>query len=362
MLGTRRHQPKLRVGIIGAGWVAQARHIPAFRRHPAVEVSAVYDPHLARAEATARRFGIPADHNSLDAFLAERLDIVSICAPPWTHHRLALKCFERGYHVLTEKPMAMSGEEATGMIDAARRAGTSLCVSHNFLYSRSMLKAERLIQRGEVGAIQHVVGVQLSSPRRRLPRWYPMLPGGLFFDEAPHLLYLIRRFLGSLRVDFASVDGAQAGQQSVAHVHARLSGGMASGLLSMSFLSPVSEWVLLIVGSERVLMLDIFRDILAVLRPDGSHSAREVLPGSLRFGLGLATGFLTSASLYASRRLLYGHDVLVERFVDSILHGDPPPVSGEDGRQVVDAMNEILCTGRHGAENGLPESMTRLTR
>jgi predicted dehydrogenase len=284
----------------------------------------------------------------MEAFLEERLDIVSICTPPWTHHPLALRFFERGCHVLTEKPMAMSGEEAAGMIDAARLAGTSLCVSHNFLFSRSMLRAERLIQRGEVGAIQHVVGLQLSSPSRRLPTWYADLPGGLFFDEAPHLVYLMRRFLGGLQVDFASVDRAQAGQQPVAHVQARLSGRTASGLLTMSFLAPVSEWVVLVVGSERVLMLDIFRDILAVLRPDGSHSPREVLSSSLRFALGLAKGFLTSGSLYASRHLLYGHDVLIGRFVDSILNGDPPPVGGEDGRQVVQAMRDILRTAGYG--------------
>lgn len=356
MGGTGLDRDHLRVGVIGAGWVAQARHIPAFKRHPAVRVSAVYDSHLERAQATARRFGIPACHDSMEAFLEERLDIVSICTPPWTHYPLALKCFERGCHVLTEKPMAMSAEEATGMIDAARLAGASLCVSHNFLLSRSMLKAERLIQRGEVGAIQHVVGLQLSSLSRRLPTWYADLPGGLFFDEAPHLVYLMRRFLGSLSVGFAYVDEAPTAQQPVAHVQARLSGTTASGLLSMSFLAPVSEWGLLVVGSERVLMFDLFRDILAILRPDGSHSPREVLSGSLRSGLGLMQGFLTSGSLYASGRLLYGHDVLVSRFVDSVLEGSSPPVSGEDGREVVEAMQDILRTAGYGVASTFSES------
>ena len=356
MDGARTGRERLRVGVIGAGWVAQARHIPAFRRHPAVRVAAVYDAHLERAEATARRFGIPAHHNNMEAFLEERLDIVSICTPPWTHCALALQSSERGFHVLTEKPMAMSSEEAARMIETARLSGTSLCVSHNFLFSRSMLSAERLIRRGEVGAIQHVVGLQLSSPKRRLPAWYGDLPGGLFFDEAPHLVYLIRRFLGGLQVDFASVDGGGTGHQPVAHVRAGLSGTTAKGLLSMSFLSPVSEWLLLVVGSERVLVFDLFRDILAVLRPDGSHSPREVLSGSLRSALGLAKGFLTSGSLYASGRLLYGHDVLIGRFVDSVLEGGSPPVSGEDGREVVGAMQEILCSAGYGITSQLAES------
>jgi predicted dehydrogenase len=294
----------------------------------------------------------------MDAFLDEGLDIVSICTPPWTHCPLALQALQHGCHVLTEKPMAMSSEEAAAMIDVARRAGTSLCVSHNFLFSRSMLKAEKLIQTGRVGTIQHVVGLQLSSPSRRLPAWYANLPGGLFFDEAPHLLYLMHRFLGALQVDFASVDEARSGPQPVAHVEARLSGATASGLLSMTFLAPVSEWVLLVVGSQRVLMLDVFRDILTVLRPDGSHSPPEVLASSLSFGLGLARGFLTSGSLYARRRLLYGHDVLIRRFVDSVFKGDPPPVSGEDGREIVEVMNGILRTAGYPVASQSYESQT----
>jgi predicted dehydrogenase len=207
-----------------------------------------------------------------------------------------------------------------------------------------MLKAERLIEQGEVGTILHVVGLQLSSPRRRLPTWYPHLPGGLFFDEAPHLLYLIRRFLGRLRVDFACVDEAPSGQQPIASVQAKLTGGSVGAILTMSFLAPVSEWVLLVVGTRRVLMLDIFRDILTVLRPDGSHSAPEVLASSLRFWLGLAKEFLSSGSLYAGGHLLYGHDVIIRRFVDSVLKGDQPPVGSEDGREVVEVMEDILRT------------------
>ena len=307
-----------------------------------MEVSAVYDRVLKRAEATARRFRIPAHHDDMDAFLREGLDIVSICTPPWTHCSLALRAIEHGCHVLTEKPMAMSSEEATAMIDAARQAGTSLSVSHNFLFSRSMLRAERLIERGEIGPIQHVVGLQLSSPNRRLPAWYPDLPGGLFFDEAPHLLYLMCRFLGGLQVEYASASEAQSGQQRLATVQAGLSGRAAHGLLSMSFQAPVSEWVLLVVGAQRVLMVDIFRDMLTVLRPDGSHSPPEVLLSSLGFGLGLAKGFMISGSLYASRRLLYGHDELIRRFIESVREGDSPPVSGEDGREVVGVMKDIL--------------------
>lgn len=345
---------RLRVGIIGAGWVASARHIPAFKRLPAAELHAVYDRNRERAEATARRFGIPVSHNDMDAFLSEGLDIVSICTPPWTHCPLALQALQHGCHVLTEKPMAMSSEEATTMIRAADQAGRTLCVAHNFRFSRSMIKVQSLLEQGKVGEIQQVIGLQLSSPSRRLPSWYPRLPGGLFFDESPHLIYLMQRLLGQLHVEFASSVPAASGEQPLAHVQANLSGRAGSGLLTMSFLAPVSEWIMVVVGSKLVLMIDIFRDIVTVLRSDGSHSPREVLLSSLRFALELGKGFLGSGSLYARRRLLYGHDVLIRRFVDSVGGGDEPPVTASEGAEVVGVMQEILRKASHplGATGG----------
>lgn len=321
--------------------------MPAFRLHPAAEVYAVYDRNRQRAEATARKFGIPVCHNDMDAFLNEGLDIVSICTPPWTHCGLALQALERGCHVLTEKPMAMSSEEAKAMIKAADKAGKILCVSHNFKFSRSMLKAISLLERGDVGEIQSVIGFQLSSPSRRLPSWYPRLPGGLFFDESPHLIYLMRQLLGRLHVEFASSVEATSGEQPLAHVQANLSGPSGSGVLTMSFLAPVSEWILVVVGSKRVLIIDIFRDIVTILRSDESHSPRDVLFSSLRFALGLGKGFLDSGSLYARGRLLYGHDVLIGRFVDSVGGSGEPPVAASEGAEVVGVMEEILRKASH---------------
>jgi predicted dehydrogenase len=239
--------------------------------------------------------------------------------------------------------MAMSADEASQMAEAARAAGAKLCVAHNFLFSRSMRRALLLVERGEVGEVQHAIALQLSSPQRRLPRWYPDLPGGLFFDESPHMIYLLRRFLGDLSVQQAWAQAAPAGTaQTLDRVEAQLQGGQASANLSMSFRSPVSEWLLAVVGTRRVLVLDIFRDILVVHKPDGAHGTGDVLKSSLRvFWQGLA-GFVTSGALFSTGRLLYGHETLVRRFVDSIVDGTPVPVAPEEGVAVVRTMESIL--------------------
>ena len=334
---------QLRVGVIGAGWVATARHIPSFQRDGRVRVEALLDPDSTRAQVAARRYHIPHAYHDLSDFLAHGLDVVSICTPPWTHGPLAIEALRRGCHVLVEKPMAMSADEASSMIEAARESGASLCVAHNFLFSRSMRKALHLLESGQVGEVQHAIALQLSSPARRLPAWYPDLPGGLFFDESPHMVYLLRRFLGDLSVQQAWGQPAPSGvAQPLDRVEARLQAAHGAADLSMSFRAPVSEWLLTVVGTRQVLVLDIFRDILVVHRPDGAHGTTDVLKSSLRAFWQALAGFATSGALFSTGRLLYGHETLVRRFIDSIVDGAPLPVTAEDGRAVVQTMEAIL--------------------
>jgi len=333
----------LTVGVIGAGWVATARHIPSFQRDHRTRVEALLDSDPERAQEVARRYHIPHAYGELSDFLAHGPDVVAICTPPWTHAPLAIEALRRGCHVLVEKPMAMSTEEASRMLEAARETGASLCVAHNFLFSRSMRRAQLLLERGELGEVQHAIALQLSSPQRRLPSWYLDLPGGLFFDESPHMIYLLRRFLGDLSVQQAWAQAAPTGiAQTLDRVEARLQGAKGSASLSMSFRSPVSEWLLAVVGTRQVLVLDIFRDILVVHKPDGAHGTRDVLKSSLgAFWQGLA-GFASSGALFSARRLLYGHETLVRRFVDSIVEGTTLPVTPEEGVAVVRTMESIL--------------------
>jgi predicted dehydrogenase len=330
------------VGIIGAGWVAGARHAPSYMKDGRARISAVYDPDLGRARAMAHRFEVPYATDDLDELLGRSRDAVSICTPPMSHKDLAVKALAAGKHVLVEKPMAMTSRDAKTMAAASEKAGKRLVVSHNFLFSRSMTRAQKLLEQGRVGDVLNAVALQLSSPSRRLPTWFPQLPGGLFFDESPHMLYILRRFLGDLTVDAAWAQDASAGdRQAVERVEAHLAGNGASAQLTMSFRAPASEWLVLVIGTKAVLVVDVFRDILTVLGSDNRHGSADVLKSSLGFFAQAATGFVTSGALHSTGRLYYGHDVLVTRFLDSI-EGAPPPVSLDDSLAVMQTMEQII--------------------
>jgi predicted dehydrogenase len=178
---------------MGTGWVATARHIPAFKRDRRARIVAVFDRDDAKAKNVARQFKAPQHSNNLDDFLRTPIAAVAICTPPMTHAEAIEAALQAGKHVLVEKPMTLTANEGRALEALANEKGLLLCPSHNFLFSHSVRKVEALLRNGEAGTVQWAMGIQLSSWRRRLPTWYGTLPGGLFFDEAPHLLYLMQR-------------------------------------------------------------------------------------------------------------------------------------------------------------------------
>ncbi len=342
-------QKRVRVGIVGTGWVALKRHIPAFKRDSRATLSAILGREPTSTESVARRFRISRSFTSLEKFLEEPLDVVSVCTPPGTHAWLVEAAIRAGKHVLVEKPMTLTSGEGQALEALAGSAGVILCPAHNFLFSRSLEKAKSLLESGKVGKVHWVMGIQLSSSRRRLPTWFNDLPGGLFFDEAPHFLYLMRYFLGELRVEQAwHMSGARDLPPGAARTEARLQGACGDGYLTMWFGAPFSEWLLILFCSRAVLILDLFRDILIHLPPEQAHRARDVLKMSLLGTLRLWRGISTSGLHATCGQLSYGHDRLIGQFLDAVSDGRQPPTRAQDGWQVVALMEEILRRSQEG--------------
>jgi predicted dehydrogenase len=329
---------RLRVGVIGAGWVAANRHLPAYRRHRGAEVRAIFDPTPQRAAGLARRFGIPRHHHEIEPFLAQGLDIVSICSPPWAHAQQAVAALHAGAHVFCEKPMALTVADAESMVRAAGEAGRTICVSHNFLYSRAVMRAETLLSGDRP---IHAAAVQLTSLHRRLPSWHERLPGGLFADETPHMVYLLRRFLGPLSLESATAR-TRAGSATPDAAQIVLAG--RTGLGSLTFVSgaAISEWHLILTAPSAVVAIDLFRDVAVRVGQDGRHRALDVVRSSVRAIAGHATGVVTSGANIAVRRQSWGHGKLIGAFLDAVAAEAPSPVDPSESVETVRLTSRIL--------------------
>jgi len=199
---------KLRVAVIGAGMIANAGHIPAWKNQPGVEIVAVADIEELNARATAQRHGIPHAYTDVGKMLDQRRpELVIVCTPNHYHKEHALAAFRAGAHVLCEKPLATGYADALAMFQAADAAGRILCVGQNLRFFGVIAAAKDFAAAGELGEIYHADTI--SMRRRGVPTWgrFHMKKhsdGGPLWDIGVHMLDSLLWVMGNPRVLAAS--------------------------------------------------------------------------------------------------------------------------------------------------------------
>lgn len=224
------------------------------------------------------------------------------------------------------------------MADAATAAKRILTISHNFDFSRSAERARAFLASSP--GLLYASAVQLSSERRRLPTWYRDLPGGLLFDEAPHVLYTLRSWCGPLRLASASATWRPDGHPGI--LEARFTGATPAGA-TMVFGAPISEWHVTLVGQGRVVDLDLFRDIAVRLRSDGAHQAPDIARTSAKAILDHTAGFARSGAAMLRGRLRWGHETLIAAFVEAARGRRDNPVPMGDALAVVKMADDLVA-------------------
>lgn len=144
---------KIKVGVIGCGSIAKHRHLPEYFMNNQVEIIAVCDIVEARVNEFAEQYNAIAYMNYEELLANPDIDAVSVCTPNYLHAPISIAALNAGKHVLCEKPMATSSEEAEQMIDAAEKNNKKLMIAHNQRFVPSHAKARQLIENGELGKI-----------------------------------------------------------------------------------------------------------------------------------------------------------------------------------------------------------------
>jgi len=345
-------ETELNIIVVGGGWVTNHRHLPALKRSRLFRVLGVVSDDESRARATARRFRLPHYGTRLD-FTGWQADsaAVMIGTIPQAHAAVAEQALLAGRHVLCEKPLAVEVEDARRLGELAAERQRVLAVVHNFQFSRAALRLRRRLERGHIGRIRAVYGVQLCNERRNVPGWCHELPLGLFYDEAPHFYYMLRWLGGpDLKLLHASVLPSTGPLNTPRAVTAEYRGSGGVPLyLHINFDSSITEWHVLVVAEQATVDLDIWRDIYTELPNDGAHGPWEIVRTSLYGALYHFSGVATGAWRHLRGRHLYGNEEVVRRFYRAIRGEDClQGMSARDGLQVVELMHELMArASRH---------------
>ena len=159
---------KLRVGIIGTGWIAEA-HIQQYVKFPDVEVVAMADLIPGKCQAFCERNGVDytnihfyPDHQSM--LDNEKLDAVSICTYNATHAECAIAALKAGVNVLLEKPFTVTLDEAVEVMKAEKESGKLLTIGFQPRMDPNMQEIKKIVESGELGEIYYI---QTGGGRRR---------------------------------------------------------------------------------------------------------------------------------------------------------------------------------------------------
>lgn len=143
----------LKVAVIGCGSIARLRHLLEYKANKQVDIVAVCDIVEERAEEMAELYGAKAYTNYKAVIKLADIDAISVCLPNYLHAPVSIDALNSGKHVLCEKPMATSTEEAEAMISAAKTNGKKLMVAHNQRFVSSHQAAKKIMDSGKLGKI-----------------------------------------------------------------------------------------------------------------------------------------------------------------------------------------------------------------
>jgi len=290
----------LRVGVVGVG-VMGSNHARVFSEIAGVELVGIADPDASHRDFVSRAIGCKA-HTDVDGLLAAGIDAVTIAAPTHLHHEITLTCIRAGAHVLVEKPIASTAEEARDLIVAAKRAGVTLMVGHVERFNPAVAAIKDAI-RGE-----DILSIAITRVGPFPPR---MSNVGVVIDLAVHDIDLIRWFTDSDITEVQpQLSNAVAEREDIALLQFRTASGVLAHI-NTNWLTPFKARNVTIATRGKYVSGDLLtRQVTECygFQPDGSYSMRHLSVGH--------------AEPLRAELLAFVHAIGDRRM---------PPVTGEDG-------------------------------
>lgn len=338
---------KLNLAIVGCGAVADYRHMPAFNRiKKLVNFQATCDRNIVLADTLRRKHKFGYSYADMMQMLHdESIDIVDICTPPSTHAKIAIDAMENGCDVLIEKPMAATVKECDDMIAAARLNKKKICVIHNVLFHRPLLEAQELLKSGIIGDFRGM-RILLSDPRdemiMRSDYWVHKLKGGVIGETGPHPIYISNAFIGNVKnVEVFATNYENHSWAKFDEFRFELEGekGFSSVMISYSGNRYAAE--VEIFGSEGAIYVDL-QSMLTIVHPKKEKLGKlQLVATSLDTVKQTCFGLIDNVIDVIIGDFKVGHDVIIERFVDSLLNNSNAPVNEYEGREVIRVLNML---------------------
>jgi len=313
------------VGVIGYGYWGP-NLVRNFADVPGVDVRFVADSNAERLSSVERRYpGVKTSRDYRDLLSDVTVDAVAIATPVSTHFELGMAALRAGKHVLLEKPLASSSEQALRLIEEADRHGLVLMVDHTFVFTSAVAKMRELMRAGELGDIYYYDSVRINL--------------GLFqhdvsvlWDLAVHDLAIMDFVLGATPVavsatGFSHVPGRP---ENIAYMTMFFEGNLIAHVHA-NWLAPVKVRRTLLGGSRRMIVFDDLEASEKIRVYDRGISVNPSPENVYQMLVGYRAGDMWAPHLALTEALFSE----ARHFVDCIEQKTRPVTDGQAGLRVV---------------------------
>lgn len=347
---------KVKIAVIGAGNIANA-HIKAYREVEGAEVYALCDINEERLNETGELFGLNRRYTDLDTMLRElpELDAADVCVWNCNHANCSVKALNAGLHVLCEKPMACSADEARQMSEAAKRNNRLLMIGFVLRFSNETKIAKDFISGGFWGDIYYSKAQYIR--RHGSPGgWFAnkmLSGGGPVIDLGVHVIDLMRYLMGNPKpISVYAATFAGIGRRD----HLKTDVDWKPRDATDEDISDVEDFAVAMIrySNGAVTQLEASYSI------NGEDSTKRQIFGT-KAGLDLSSGvklwgeynnYLADIDI-KTKNYKQGADMFVaemSHFVDCIQNGTKCVANAEDGMELMRILDAIYKSAREGHE------------
>lgn len=318
-----------RIAVIGAGNMGR-HHVRVLADTPEAELVGVADARIEAAGAAAAKFGIPLFDDYRRLLDETRPEAVVVAVPTVHHHRVAMDAIDRGIHILVEKPIAASVQQAEDLIAAANRRGVVLAVGHIERFNPAVIELKERLTAGELG---HPFMVHA---RRQSPYPQRIHDVGVASDLATHELDMMRYLLGC---DPTAISGevshvlADSGREDIVFGILRFRNG-ALGILDVNWVTPTTVREATITGERGMFVVNYLTQELCFHENPG---ARKLNDGG-KWEFTVNAGHMTRYHILRREPLR----TELESFIQCARDGARPVVDGTDGLRALELAATIM--------------------
>jgi len=343
---------RVKVGIIGSQFQADI-HAESFRIMPdEAEVIAVASPTPGNAEKLAKKYGIPRVFTDYKRMLAEDdIEMVTITAPNYLHAQMTIDIANAGKHVVCEKPMCMTLEEADLMIETCRRKGVLLMFAEELFFAPKYVRAKQMADEGAFGKVYLVK----QSEKHFGPHapWFwdvELSGGGVLMDMGCHGIAFCYWFL-----DRPEIKNVYC--QMSTHVHSDKTKGEDNSICILEFANGAvglieDSW------ARRGGMDDCIEVYGEGGVTYGNMHMGNALPTYSEYGYGYAVEKAPTTQCWTypvfEELWNYGFPQELHYFARCVHGKEEPKATGEDGRVVLEVLYAAYKSAGTGRKIELP--------